>query len=309
MPQTNNAGPNLYLQPIIYSGHRILNNEREDVEYISQSRVRIWYNNQNENYSSHHHDALEVIICKEHPYSVKANGREYHLEVGDILFIPPHMLHELSCVEGGTRFICLFNIDFLRSFHDFHMLNPVFINAYLCNATSCPTIYQSVYAAFMNIIDTYFSNALMWESKVFSQLLQIFSLIGTNHFETSAKSDLEIADAKPRIHYEKITAVLNYIDENYASELTLEQAANYIGFSKYHFSRLFKQYTSSTFYDYLSHKRIQIAQSMLSSDLPITDIAFQSGFNNLTTFCRCFKKYTDCSPTEFRNHMTETHEY
>ena len=94
---------------------------------------------------------------------------------------------------------------------------------------------------------------------------------------------------------------MNYIDSNYQEDLTLEQVANYIGFSKYHFSRLFEQHTNTTFYDYLSHKRIQAAQALLTMDIPITDIAFQTGFNNLTTFCRCFKKVTNCSPSEYRN--------
>ena len=85
----------------------------------------------------------------------------------------------------------------------------------------------------------------------------------------------------------------------------MEQVADYIGFSKYHFSRLFKQHAHMTFHNYLCHKRIQAAQSLLTANmtLPITDIAFQTGFNNLTSFSRCFNKYANCSPTEYRNKL------
>ena len=110
---------------------------------------------------------------------------------------------------------------------------------------------------------------------------------------------------KHRAHYDKFVSLLTFIDANYQEDLSLEQAADYIGFSKYHFSRLFKLHTNTTFYDYLSHKRVQAAQSLLATDIPITDIAFQTGFNNLTTFCRCFKKCTNCSPTEYRNKFRE----
>ncbi len=99
--------------------------------------------------------------------------------------------------------------------------------------------------------------------------------------------------------------LLNFIDTHYADDLTLEQAAEYIGFSKYHLTRLFKQHTNTTFHNYLCYKRIQAAQSLLTEDKnrPITEIAFSSGFNNLTTFNRCFSKYTSCSPTEYRNKL------
>ena len=102
-------------------------------------------------------------------------------------------------------------------------------------------------------------------------------------------------------NYEKFATLLTYIDSHYASEITLEQAASLVGFSKFHFSRLFKEFTNCTFYDYLSQTRIQAAKRLLPTGASITDIAFQTGFNSLTSFCRCFKKYTDLSPSEYRD--------
>ena len=89
-----------------------------------------------------------------------------------------------------------------------------------------------------------------------------------------------------------------------AGSFGLETMASYIGFSKYHFSRLFKEHTNSTFYDYLSRKRIQAAQEMLLAGESITSIAFQTGFNNPASFSRCFKKYTKYNPTEFRSQFS-----
>ena len=50
---------------------------------------------------------------------------------------------------------------------------------------------------------------------------------------------------------------------------------------------------------------MQVAQSLLSTDTPITNIAIQTGFNNLTSFCRCFRRFTNCSPTEYRMRLSE----
>ena len=73
------------------------------------------------------------------------------------------------------------------------------------------------------------------------------------------------------------------------------------GFSKYHFSRLFRQYTDTTFYKYLNQKRIAHAkQLLLDNDLPVLEIAFQCGFSNLSSFLRMFKLLTGYTPSELR---------
>ena len=179
------------------------------------------------------------------------------------------------------------------------------MDAYYCSAITKPSIYQEFYANLMQMIDTYFSNDIFWETTIFSLLLKSCILIGKEQYDQSVtQADTDNIN-KHREHYDKFVSLLTFIDANYQEDLSLEQAADYIGFSKYHFSRLFKLHTNTTFYDYLSHKRVQAAQSLLATDIPITDIAFQTGFNNLTTFCRCFKKCTNCSPTEYRNKFRE----
>lgn len=293
--------PTKYWQPIRGYIRRNLDGNVEEVDYVPESHMRIWYNNQLEGYELHWHNALEIIICTENQYTALANGKTYNLSVGDILFIPPHMPHELICNSRGIRFICLFNIDILNVFNDFKAMTPIFMEAYLCNASSCSEIYQEVYSSFLNIIDIYFENPILWETRIYSILINIFSCIGSNYFRASSRDSFTSEDNKSREYYDKISYLLNFIDSNYAEEISLEQAAAYIGFSKYHFTRLFKQYTNSTFYDYLCHKRVQAAQHLLSTDTSITNIAFQTGFNNMTTFCRCFKKITNCTPTEYRN--------
>lgn len=293
--------PSRYEQPVSGWTKRNTSGYQENVDFIPKSHLRIWYNNQTEDYPLHHHDALEIIICKENQYTVIAHNHTYHLSVGDILIIPPHMLHEILCDSYGVRFIFLINAAFIKFFQDFKIFDSIFMEPYLCTASLRPDIYQQLYETFMQMADIYFSNNMFWETSIYSMLLKVLEDIGQDYFNKNNNNSKSLSVTKQRERYEDFSRLFQYIDDNYAEELTLEQAANYIGFSKYHFSRLFKQHTNTTFYDYLCHKRIQVAQSLLTTDIPITEIAFQTGFNNLTTFCRCFKKCADCSPTEYRN--------
>lgn len=294
-----------YEQPVPDLKTRSLNGSREYVDFISESHLRIWYNIQTEGYANHYHNAMEIIVCTENPYVIIACGRTYTLEAGDILIIPPYMLHELPSCPLGKRFIYLIDIDMMRCFQDYKTLNPAFIEPYLCTAALRPGIYQHIYDSLMRMADIYFSHQIFWEISIYSILLEIFTTIGANYYRGNTKRTIGTVGARQAENYELFSNLLNFIDTHYADDLTLEQAAEYIGFSKYHFTRLFKQHTNTTFHNYLCYKRIQTAQSLLTKDRdrPITDIAFCCGFNNLTTFSRCFNKYTGCSPTEYRNKL------
>ena len=296
--------PPNYEQPVPNFIGRSLNGSQEYVNFIPESHLRIWYNNQTEGYANHYHNAMEIIVCAENQYIIIANNRTYTLNVGDILIIPPLMLHELHSRPRGARFIYLIDIDMLRCFQDFKTLDPIFMEPYLCTLSLRPDIYQHIYDSLMLMADTYFSHKIFWETSIYTRLLDILTTIGRNYFYKNSEEDNSSGN-KPKENYELFANLLNFIDAHYTDDLTLEQVADYIGFSKYHFARLFKQHTNTTFHNYLCHKRIQAAQFMLTADmnLPVTDIAFQIGFNNLTTFSRCFNKYTNCSPTEYRNKL------
>jgi AraC-like DNA-binding protein len=102
-------------------------------------------------------------------------------------------------------------------------------------------------------------------------------------------------------YVEKFMSVCSYIDEHCTENLTLDDAASYSGFSKYHFTRLFKQFTGTTFYKYLNQKRITRAERSLSDmTLSVTDVAMSSGFTSMSAFIRMFKIMKGCTPSEFR---------
>ncbi|MBE9211915.1 helix-turn-helix transcriptional regulator [Plectonema cf. radiosum LEGE 06105] len=71
--------------------------------------------------------------------------------------------------------------------------------------------------------------------------------------------------------------------------------------SQYHFCRLFKQSTGITPHQYLTRCRINKAKHLLSkTELTITDIAFEVGLTNHSSFSRLFRKYVGVTPSSFR---------
>lgn len=302
MKFSDSPTPGNYLQPIRQFLKRDVIGVEEAVDFVPKTNMRIWYNNQVEGYPLHKHEALEIVIPMENNYKYVANGVKYALNTGDILFIPPETLHEIECDSEGIRFIYLFNVDFFKMFFDYSELKSFMSEPRLVNPTTYPDLYTQIYNDFMSINDTYFLyNNVVWEMLIYSKLLDIFGILAKAN---SNESPITIVDEKQRDMFIKFKSLINYINSHYMDDLTLEYAATYIGFSKYHFSRLFKEYTDTTFYDYLLHRRIQAAKALLfNDDLSVTEIAFQTGFNNLTTFSRSFQKHMNCSPSEYRNKL------
>ena len=287
-----------YVQPVRgFVERKMQNNNTELVDFVPESHIRIWHNVQLEGYPSHHHSAAEVIICMQSNYIVIVNSVHYTLHPGDILIIPPHAIHKLICPTPGIRFVFLMNLDPYTSFQDYKAMQPMFLNAQLISPETTRH-YESLYNNFAKMIEIYFKNDIFWETDVFALFFKNMSICAKDYFGSQNAS---IPPAVQKEHYDKFSNLLIYIDEHYADDLNLEDTAAIVGFSKFHFSRLFKQYTNTTFYDYLCKKRITRAQEMLAENFSITTIAYQTGFNTPSAFCRCFKKHTGYTPSEFRN--------
>lgn len=293
--------PANYLQPIRQFMKRNVINENEDVDFVPRSKIRIWYNNQVEGYPVHKHNAIEIVIPVENDYRYIVDGRKFTLNAKDILFIPPETPHEIECESEGSRFIYLFEVDFLKDFFDYPEFEKFMSEPRLVNIITYPDVYTIVYDNFMQINDIYFMyTTKIMEMTIYSHILAIFGLLT----KTTDANPIDQMDSKQKDNYYKFKSLVSYINTHYMDDLTLEYAATFVGFSKFHFARLFKEYTDTTFYNYLSHRRIQAAKALLADDhLPVTEIAFQSGFNNLSTFCRCFQRHENCSPSDYRNKL------
>jgi transcriptional regulator GlxA family with amidase domain len=106
--------------------------------------------------------------------------------------------------------------------------------------------------------------------------------------------------------------VLAFLEEQYQQSFTLADWASSIKLSKEQFCRFFKKYFHKTPIDYLIHYRIRRAADLLiHTDLPIIDVAFETGFESANYFTIAFKNKTKVSPREFRNSRRQglSHQY
>ncbi len=100
----------------------------------------------------------------------------------------------------------------------------------------------------------------------------------------------------------RINQVFSFMRKNMKEDLTLEDAARHVHMQPRSFSRFFRQITGRRFSDYLREMRVGEACDLLqNTDLPITDICFSVGFNNISWFNRCFMESKNVTPREYRH--------
>lgn len=106
----------------------------------------------------------------------------------------------------------------------------------------------------------------------------------------------------------RVSRLMEYIQQNFREDITIEQAASVAGLQLHSFCRFFKNLTYRTFSDFLNEVRIAFACQLLQqTDLPITQVAFESGYSNVSYFNRSFKKIHQHTPREFRAQMSTLH--
>lgn len=99
----------------------------------------------------------------------------------------------------------------------------------------------------------------------------------------------------------KLRQVLEYINAHLDLQIKLAELAAVVGFSEYHFMRLFKQSMGITVYQYVLQQRVERAKKLLKKrEEAIAEIALQCGFANQTHFTKYFRKFTNITPKAFR---------
>lgn len=95
-----------------------------------------------------------------------------------------------------------------------------------------------------------------------------------------------------------VEKLIRYLNGNLGQPISLDLLSEHFFLSKNHLNSLFKQATGSTIMEYVIHKRIASAQTMILSGTPATAAAEQAGFRDYSSFFKAYKKVYGCSPSE-----------
>ena len=138
------------------------------------------------------------------------------------------------------------------------------------------------------------------EPVIYSRVLDMLVLAAQNYGTSDRPAP--VSRDRRQEYVNKMTMVCSYIDDHCTEDLSLDKVSGMMNFSKFHFSRLFREFAGDSFYHYVTHKRIQYAcQLLVTQGMTVTDTALASGYSNTSSFIRMFKSVVGCTPRQYRD--------
>ncbi|MBO5167254.1 MAG: helix-turn-helix transcriptional regulator [Lachnospiraceae bacterium] len=261
----------------------------------------------------HWHEEVEFTIVKSGHVSLKLSNHTFSVNAGEGFFINQNRLHSLRATESGDCMIDVFKFhpSFLFGYGQTNLSVK-----YLTPLLSSPLLHCIIF------------------KKTDPETAEIFNLITETHalcqakdygYELLVKSNLcrvwnlllpytqTLSDAASTFTAQSVTdgarvkqAIL-FIEENHAEPLTLEQIADSIHLSKSECCRCFQRCLGITPFEYLmkyrifeSTRKINRGEEVAKS---ISALASSVGFNSASYYNKLFKKYLNCTPSEYKKKM------
>ena len=94
--------------------------------------------------------------------------------------------------------------------------------------------------------------------------------------------------------------IINYIEQNIKKNIPIDELSSYSGYNSQYFIRLFKEKIGMTPHRYIIHSRLKEAKKLLREKRTISQIAEETGYSDVKSFSRSFKKNIGMSPSDFR---------
>jgi AraC-like DNA-binding protein len=131
------------------------------------------------------------------------------------------------------------------------------------------------------------------------EVLQIFQLLATTQEFSPLNTDGKKFDFNHKDE-ERINRVYRFVEQNFMKPIDIQAVADVANLTVPSFCRYFKKMTQLTFTDFVNEFRVNQACRLLNEQLPIIDVCYESGFNNVSHFNKTFKAITGKSPRAYR---------
>ncbi len=244
---------------------------------------------------SHGHHELYFLLSGKRRYFV--GHKIFSVSPGNLVIIPENELHRTGAMGGVgyDRYVTYFTGDTLDAIAE--TLGRERVDEFL--SLGCVQFSPERVKRLRERFDAIYSEQAREDGfslQVQKNLLYDIIIETLRHGKVKSCATGEGAD--------KIQLVAAYISENYASEITLDFAAEMACMEKTYFSKRFKALTGFGFCEYLTRTRINAAQSLLlSSELNVSEISDACGFSGSNYFGDVFRRLHGVSPSQYRQKM------
>ena len=255
----------------------------------------------------HWHEEMELICVEKGSGFGRLNTESLRLKQGDILVINRGVLHSMKTDLKNPLYYksVLFHLDFLRGMAgdicQEQVVAPLLENRAEVTHLLTPESagYEQIHRLFYAIHDCHNRKEPYYFVKLKALLFDLF-------YEMLANDYIIPSGGGNRENLAGIKTVLDYIHQNYREKMTVEGLTALTDYSESHFARIFREYTGKAPIEYCNGYRLEQAVSfLLNSDMPVTELGMNLGFNNTSYFFKLFQAAYGMSPGKYRRIMAK----
>ena len=250
--------------------------------------------------TTHWHEEAELTLITKGNCLYQIDLVDYEVKKGDLVFIPPLMLHSITRRDNEEVFseTYVFHLNFLggnstdicSTRYLMPLMNQEYVMPYLI--TPEHPSYTSLSNIFHQIETLHHETPIGYELALKSLFLQALFVL----LQSGAKNVSTDADTPS----DKLKNVLDHIELHYAENISVSGLAKLCYFSDYHFMRFFKKHMNMTCVEYINNLRLEKAVELFEQgNTDILNVSLSVGFHNLSYFYRAFKKKYRMTPLSF----------
>jgi AraC-like DNA-binding protein len=241
----------------------------------------------------HSHGYYELYYLTSGKRKYFLDNALYQLEEGNLLLIPPNVLHRSISMEKSNYSRILVNLP--ATYPEDKVISD-YLNKSIPGIINIPSKRRGYFEGLLQKLE---SESL--KSDEYSEYLIRYYIneivIFINRIVSGAQAPTIINQSDYIINNAS-----KYIKDNFDKAISLEAVADSVGMSKTYFSKLFRKKTGFGFSDYLTSVRMSEAAKLLNNtNLAVTEIALKCGYNDSAYFTATFRKHNGISPLKYRN--------
>lgn len=207
---------------------------------------------------------------------------------GFCIGLPYQLLDEIMNAHVAISRSKIKFIDYIDSDHFFERVN---------NANS------SKLGTYLQALSSTLQSSLAEHSKMYIEqlFLRLAELSVESQFDVfEGFSAIEATNTSTQKHiYRKLLDARDYMDANIGYDIRIEDVAATANLSQYYFYRMFKLAFQCTPYQYLLARRMELARKLLQQGMAVSYVAYETGFTDVHTFSKAFKRWERLSPTHY----------
>lgn len=248
----------------------------------------------------HYHSFHKIVWLLAGRADYAVEGCTYHLQPGDCVLVGRGCIHRPRIQVGDyyERVILYISPEYLETLSRGDDLSECFSQA---QQRSC-YVYHASAELRQRLLQL--EQAMVSEgfgASILQQALFMELLVSVNRMARQGQAvDVFGGDRK-------MMAILQYLASHLEENISIDDLSERFYISKYHMMRCFRDTTGYTIHNYITEKKLLLAQQLLSQGIALAEIAERCGYQDYSTFSRAYKKQFGASPSATRNQSLALH--